>query len=196
MVELESNQKCNDIALVIRAQKRDQQAFTLLYECYHNKISRFVSYKVKDNNICCELVQETFLKAWRALPELRTPACFIPWLYRIARNTISDYQKRQPLIPPCSLDTCKEEGDALSMMGPEEGVEQRELIHLAFTQLSPKYRACLILYVIEGLPQREIAKRLNINETCIGSTIRRGKEEWRKIYHQLLQERTNERRGR
>ena len=74
------------------------------------------------------------------------------------------------------------------MEGPEEGVERAELLQLALAQVSPTYRSCLILYVIEGLPQPQIAERLNIKETCVSKYVSRGKEELRQIYGRLLRD--------
>ncbi len=172
-------------ALVVRAQGGDQQAFETLYTYFSGQINRYLGRMVGHDGIGCELTQEAFLKAWSALPGLRTPALFVPWLYRIALNCARYYQKRLGHIQVVPLDESDGCDEGLSVEGPEEGVEKAELLQIALSQVSPVYRSCLILYVIEELSQRQIAERLNIKESCVGTYVSRGKEELRQIYHQL-----------
>ncbi len=186
MVDSE-REESNEAALVIRAQERDQHAFELLYDRYKGKINRYLTRMVGDDTASDELAQETFLKAWLNLPSLREPKLFISWLYKIARNRGLDHQRRH-LPPETPLDTYIAGGDEdiLNGAGLEEGVAQRELIELALNQLPPLHRSCLMLYVIKGLSQREVAQRLNIKETSVGSYLSRGREEFRQNYYRLL----------
>ena len=180
-------EESNEATLVIRAQARDQHAFELLYDRYKGKINRYLTRMVGDDTASDELAQETFLKAWLNLPNLREPRLFISWLYKIARNRGLDHQRRR-LLPETPLDTYMADGDEdiLNAAGLEEGVAQRELIELALNQLPPIHRSCLLLYVIKGLSQREVAQRLNIKETSVGSYLSRGREEFRQNYYRLL----------
>lgn len=174
--------------LVIRAQGGNQAAFEALYARYNDQIHHYLSRMVGNDGVGCELTQEVFLKAWSALPGLRTPALFVRWLYRIALNCARDYQKRVKHMQVVPLDVCTQGEDALSVEGPEEGVERAELVQLALARVSPMYRSCLILYVIEELPQQQIAERLNIKEVCVSKYVSRGKEELRQIYNQMMRE--------
>jgi RNA polymerase sigma-70 factor, ECF subfamily len=180
-----NDQVFNEETLVIRAQQGSQQAFEMLYARYNEQINRYVSRMIGDNQAGSEITQEIFLKAWSGLPGLRTSTLFTSWLYRIALNCTRDYQKRQRRMTQIPLDECSE-GDALSVAGPEARVEDRELLQIALAHVSPTYRACLILYVIEELSQRQIAERLNIKETSVGKYVSRGKEELRQVYQRLL----------
>src|SRR5215471_5732858 len=78
--------------VVVHAQKGSQAAFEALYEQYNNQLCRYLIRMVGNDGIGCELTQETFLKAWEALPGLRAPARFAGWLYRIATNCAYNYQ--------------------------------------------------------------------------------------------------------
>jgi len=78
--------------------------------------------------------------------------------------------------------------EKLSVAGPEEQVEETELLRLALARVSPTYRPCLILYVVEELPQRKIADLLKIKESCVSKYVSRGKEELRQIYHRLAKD--------
>jgi RNA polymerase sigma-70 factor (ECF subfamily) len=145
---------------------------------------------VGNDNVGHDLTQETFWKVWKSLSTLREVSLFKSWLYRIARNTALNYQRHLKHLPQISLDmySADRDGDVLSVPGPEEGIAQSELIQLALHQVSPIYRSALILYVCEGLSQREVAERLNIKETGIGKYISRGKEQLRQNYYRLLSE--------
>lgn len=185
--KMNNDQIFNEETLVIRAQQGNQQAFEMLYAHYNEQINRYVSRMIGDNHAGSEITQETFFRAWSGLPGLRTPALFTSWLYRIASNCTHDYQKRQRRFLQVPLDSYPAQyEDALSIASPEKHVEDRELLQMALAQVSPTYRACLILYVIEELSQRQIAERLNIKETSVGKYVSRGKEELRQIYQRLL----------
>jgi len=177
-----------DAALVMHARQGDQLAFAKLYEKYSNQISTYLTSMVGNDNVSNELTQEIFLKSWKALPTLRDASLFKFWLYRMARNVALDYRRQLARRSQISLDmyTADREEDVLSVPGPEEGLEQRELIELALSRVTPINRSCLILYVREGLSQREVAEKLNIKDTSVGNYISRGKEEFRQNYYRLL----------
>jgi RNA polymerase sigma-70 factor, ECF subfamily len=172
--------------LVLRAQEGSQAAFELLYARFSNQITTYLSRMVGNDGVGCELTQETFLKAWSALPQLRDPDLFVRWLYRIALNCARDYRKRQKHVQMVTLDAASSSDDALHVAGPEENFEEAEFLQIALSKVSPLHRTCLILYVIEDVPQRQIAERLNIKEASVSKYVSRGKEELRQIYHQLL----------
>lgn len=170
--------------LVLLAQGGDQLAFESLYERYNAPICRYLTRMVGNDGVGCELTQETFLRAWEALPALRAPDRFASWLYRIATNCAYTYQDRAKHLHLVSWDVTA--GAQLSIAGPEEQVEETELLRLALARISPTYRPCLILYVIEELPQRQIADLLKIKESSVSKYVSRGKEELRQIYHRLM----------
>ncbi len=178
-------------ALALRARDDNQNAFETLYVHYSGPISRYVGRMVGDDGIGCELTQDIFLKAWASLPGLREPERFVVWLYRIATNCVYDHQKRMRHMQTVSLDVYAGGKEALSTAGPEEGVEETELLKLALARVPRLYRECLILYEIEELSQRQIAELVNIKEASVSKYVSRGKEKLRQIYHQLIREQSN-----
>jgi len=174
--------------LVLRAQKGDQLAFEVLYERYNDRICRYLSRMVGDDGIGCELTQEVFLKAWEALLVLRDPSRFASWLYRIATNQVYNYQQHAKLLHLIPWEEYAMREETHSIAGPEEQVEEAELLKLALARVSPTYRPCLILYVVEEYSQRQIAELLQIKESSIGRYVSRGKEELRQIYRRLTNE--------
>ena len=174
--------------LVLRAQKGDQLAFEVLYERYNDRICRYLSRMVGDDGIGCELTQEVFLKAWEALLGLRDPSRFASWLYRIATNRAYNYQQHAKLLHMIPWEEYATRAETYSIAGPEEQVEEAELLKLALARVSTTYRPCLILYVVEEYSQRQIAELLQMKESSIGRYVSRGKEELRQIYRRLTNE--------
>ena len=177
--------ECN---LVLRAQGGDQLAFEVLYERYNDRICRYLSRMIGNDGIGCELTQEVFLKAWEALLSLRDPSRFAGWLYRIATNRAHNHQQHAKLLHMIPWEEYAMKEETPSIAGPEEQVEEAELLKLALARVSPTYRACLILYVVEEYSQRQIAELLQMKESSIGRYVSRGKEELRQIYRRLANE--------
>src|SRR5579859_2999145 len=174
--------------LVLKAKDGDQLAFEILYERYNDRICRYLTRMTGNDGVGCELTQEVFLKAWEALVGLRDPARFASWLYRIATNRAFNYQEHAKLMRTVSWEEYATGADAPSLAGPEEQVEETELLKLALARVSSTYRPCLILYVVEEYSQRQIAELLQIKESSIGRYVSRGKEELRQIYRRLVNE--------
>lgn len=181
--------------LVVRAKGGDQLAFEVLYERYNDRICRYVTRMVGDDGRGCEITQEVFQKAWQSLLGLRDPARFASWLYRIATNRSYNYIKGKGRIHTIPWEEDEMEAVMPSVRGPEEGIEEAELLKLALNRVSPTYRSCLILYVVEELSQRQIAELLQIKESCVGTYVSRGKEELRQHYLRLANEPGISRRG-
>lgn len=184
----ESGNPHDERKLVIRAQEGDQLAFEVLYERYNDRICRYLNRMVGNDGIGCELTQEVFLKAWEALLGLRDPSRFAGWLYRIATNRAYNYQQHAKLLHVIPWEEYAMREETYSIAGPEEQVEETELLKLALARVSPTYRPCLILYVVEGLSQRQVAELLHVKESSIGRYVSRGKEELRQIYRRLVNE--------
>src|SRR3990172_10351192 len=89
-----------DKPLVERVQCGDKGAFDLLVLKYQHKIIKLVSRYVRDPSEALDVAQESFLKAYRALPSFRGDSAFYTWLYRIAINTAKNHLITQGRRPP------------------------------------------------------------------------------------------------
>lgn len=185
---LESGYPSDEHTLVLRAKDGDQFAFEILYERYNDRICRYLTRMTGNDGVGCELTQEVFLKAWESLLSLRDPSRFASWLYRIATNRAYNHQEHAKLLRTIPWEEYAAGTEAPGLAGPEEQVEESELLKLALARVSPTYRPCLILYVVEEYSQRQIAELLQIKETSIGRYVSRGKEELRQIYLRLTNE--------
>ena len=95
-----------DEVLVERAQRGDQRAFEMLVVKYQRRLERLIGRMVRDTNQVPEIAQESFIRAYRALPQFRGDSAFYTWLYRIAVNTAKKAlmdMKRDPVVLEASL---------------------------------------------------------------------------------------------
>ena len=73
----------------------------------------------------------------------------------------------------------------LRIEGPEEQVSEADMIKKTLARLSPQYRTCLLLQVVAGFSQRDIALLLGISEKSVGSNVCRARDQFRHIYQNL-----------
>ena len=177
-------------ALVAQARQGDARALEALFGSYYEQVSLYLIRMVGDDEVGRELAQETFLKAWQSLPGLRDEARFVGWLYRIATNLARDHQRRARLIHwlPWEQYQQREQAEQMGSAGPEARVEEAELLKQALAQVSLTYRACLVLYIVEDLPQPAIAERLGIKPSYVSNYVSRGLAELRRVYLRLAAE--------
>src|SRR2546423_7723535 len=87
-----------DEMLVARARRGDAAAFGEIFERYHHRIVNYLYGLVHDRELANDLAQDSFLKAYRALPRMGDDLRLAPWLYRIAGNTAFSALRRRRLI--------------------------------------------------------------------------------------------------
>jgi RNA polymerase sigma-70 factor (ECF subfamily) len=146
-----------------RARAGDRDAFAVLVETYWGRVYRWLHGMTLRRHQAEDLTQDVFLRAWSALPQLRQDVCFRAWLFRIARNCLTDSRRDPRSTPPQPLS----ETSADRQPGPEEMVLAREsesLLRDACADLAPPLRAALLLWTQEDLPYSDIAQVLGITE--------------------------------
>lgn len=185
-----------DQQLVERVQQGDKNAFNLLVIKYQHKVAHLVSRYVKNTGDVADVVQETFIKAYRALPSFRGESAFYTWLYRIAVNSAKNYLVAQGRKPPAN-DVDAEEADfydgsdALKEnSSPERTLmsEQMEkLLFEAVDALPEELRMAITLRELEGLSYEEIATVMDCPVGTVRSRIFRAREAIDKVIQPLLQ---------
>lgn len=91
-----------DLMLVQRAQNGDSRAFDLLVLKYQHKVASVVAKYVSEQDIIEDLVQDSFIKAYRAIGGFRGEAGFFTWMYRIATNTAKNHLESMGRKPELS----------------------------------------------------------------------------------------------
>lgn len=156
-----------DHELVLRAQRGDKRAFGLLVDKYQRKLARLLSRMIRDQSEIEDVVQESFIKAYRALPNFRGDSAFYTWLYRIGINTAKNYLVSVGRRPTVSTDIEIEDaenfdsGDELrTTETPESTMMTKQIaqtVNDTVESLPEELRTAITLREIEGLSYEEIA---------------------------------------
>jgi RNA polymerase sigma-70 factor (ECF subfamily) len=179
-----------DVLLVERAKRGDTRAFEMLVVKYQRRIERLISRMVRDVDLVQDIAQESFIRAYRALPQFRGDSAFYTWLYRIAVNTAKKALvelKRDPLVFESSLYSAGEDDDETSRVEreltdgetPEAVLASKEIaqaVNAAIEALSDELRQAITLREIEGASYEEIAELMNCPIGTVRSRIFRARE--------------------
>ena len=176
-----------DDVLVSRAQAGDEQAFTELVKDYHAFVYAIVSGVLDDLRDAEEVVQDTFINAYRGLAQLENPARFRGWLAEIARNCARDrLRKQNPENVPIdevrspALET-SDSADARLIQD-----EQRELVRRAMMTLSQKDREIARAYYLDGASYDELIRTHGLSYKAISFRLHRAKRTLAKRLKHLL----------
>ena len=190
------SEQLTDQQLVEKVQQGDKQAFNLLVIKYQHKVAHLVSRYVKNSGDVADVAQETFIKAYRALPSFRGDSAFYTWLYRIAVNSAKNYLVAQGRKPPAN-DVDAEEADfydgsdALKEnSSPERTLMSEQMEKLLFEtvdKLPEDLRMAITLRELEGLSYEEIATVMDCPVGTVRSRIFRAREAIDKVVQPLLQ---------
>ncbi len=174
-----------DQQLVERVQKGDKKAFDLLVLKYQLRLSKLVSRFLRNQSDVPDVVQDAFIKAYRALPNFRGDSAFYTWLYRIAINTAKNHLVSQSRkSPKNSIDVQDAEDYGASEWLKEHASPEREAlaselettIYQAMDGLPSDLREAITLREIEGLSYDEIAAVMDCPIGTVRSRIFRARE--------------------
>ena len=175
-----------DQQLVERVQRGDKQAFGLLVSKYQRKLGRLLSRLIRDPAEVEDVAQETFIKAYRALPAFRGDSAFYTWLYRIGVNTAKNYLVGQGRRAPTTTGFSSEDAETFDdgeqlrdINTPERLMMSREIgqtVETAMEALPEELRTAIMLREIEGLSYEEIAGIMDCPIGTVRSRIFRARE--------------------
>ena len=178
----------NEKTLIRRAQKGNHDAFAVLVDEHQRYVYNLALRVVKDENEALDLTQETFVRAWTALPNFKGKSQFRTWLYRIVTNLCYN---RLPNLRRSLNDL----GDDVMENIPETNFnspgqefdlnETRKHLHEAIENLDERYRLLITLRYQNELSYDEIASTLNLPLGTVKTGIFRAKEQLRKTLAQL-----------
>ena len=175
-----------DQALVERAQGGDQRAFDLLVSKYQRKLGRLLSRFIRDAAEVEDVSQETFIKAFRALPSFRGESAFYTWLYRIGINTAKNYLVSQGRRAPTSTAFDAEEAEGFEdasqlrdINTPESLLLSKQIgqtVNAAMEALPIELRTAIVLREIDGRSYEEISEIMDCPIGTVRSRIFRARE--------------------
>jgi RNA polymerase sigma-70 factor (ECF subfamily) len=174
-----------DLSLVRRVQKGDKAAFDALVLKYQHKVLKLVQRYVRDPSEAEDVVQDAFIKAYRALPAFRGDSAFYTWLYRIAINTAKNAlvsAARRPM----SFDLDAQDAAGADFQArlkdtdtPERLLlteEIRSTVNRAIDSLPEDLKTAIVLRELEGLSYEEIARTMECPVGTVRSRIFRARE--------------------
>jgi RNA polymerase sigma-70 factor, ECF subfamily len=178
-----------DALLVERVKLGDVRAFEMLVVKYQRRIERLIGRMVRDAELVQDIAQESFIRAYRALPQFRGDSAFYTWLYRIAVNTAKKALvdlKRDPLVFESALrkdddseESARPDAELADTATPEALMASKEIaaaVNAAIEDLSEDLRQAITLREIEGLAYEEIAEVMNCPIGTVRSRIFRARE--------------------
>ena len=180
-----TERECDQL-LVERVRDGDKQAFDLLVAKYQRRLMRLLSRIVHDPTEAEDVVQETFIKAYRALRHFRGDSAFYTWLYRIGINTAKNFLATQGRRTQSSTDADNEQAEAFNegehlrdINTPESMLASKQIaqtVNAAMDALPVDLRTAIALREIEGLSYEEISDIMACPIGTVRSRIFRARE--------------------
>jgi RNA polymerase sigma-70 factor (ECF subfamily) len=169
-----------DVRLMLAFRAGDAAAFETLFDRWSGPLLRYLARMLRDLATAEELVQEAFLRVYRARDRYEPEARFSTWLYRIATNLALN-ELRRPRQRALWRSAAYDEGEApLAADAPalDDVVDARrrgEAVWRALAELPEKQRAALCLSALEGLSYAEVAVALEVTEKAVKSLVHRAR---------------------
>ena len=156
---------------IVDSQNGNVRAFEFLYREFHQRLFLFCRRMTGDISAAEELVQESYIKAWQALPEFRAESVFYTWLRKIASRLVIDrFRLKQQKVWQNTVEF--EEMDFSKKLSIEYKMDLEKLISF----LPNGARSILVLHEIEGYGHKEIAEMLDIAEGTSKAQLARAKK--------------------
>ena len=179
--ESAESQRANDLALVRQAQREDVGAYDELVRRYQERIYATVYHMTSNHEDANDLVQETFIKAYRALKTFKGDSSFYTWVYRIAVNKTINFLKQRKNRTHMSLNdvdyNAEHDPDLVALVSektPRRDLNLAELqdkLNAAMLKLSEHHRMVVTLHDIQGLSHEEIGTIMDCNVGTVRSRL-------------------------
>ena len=174
-------QETDDLSLVRHAQAEDMGAYDQLVRRYQERLYATVYHMTSNHEDANDLVQETFIKAFRALKSFKGDSSFYTWIYRIAVNKTINFLKQRKNRIQMSLDdldfNVENDPDLVALISektPRRNLhlsELQEKLNGAMRKLSEHHRMVVVLHDIQGLSHEEIGTIMDCNVGTVRSRL-------------------------
>jgi RNA polymerase sigma-70 factor, ECF subfamily len=178
---------------MLRAKEGDDEAFGQLVAAYQNRLLSIFFHLLRDQSAAEDLVQEVFLRIYRARNGYQPTAKFSTWLFRIANNVASNARrtigrrKEVPLNPqesgsmPVIGPGKKAISDRSSLMPTRQVVRREtcEIVQTALDTLNERQRLAVLLHKFEGMSYEDIGEAMSLSTEAVKSLLARARENLR-----------------
>ncbi|MBZ6067526.1 sigma-70 family RNA polymerase sigma factor [Aeromonas schubertii] len=161
-----------------------QTRYEALVKALHGDIYRYAYWLCRDPHVAEDLVQETFLRAWRSLDSLHDEKAAKAWLITIVRR---ENARRFERISPELVDL-----DSVALTDPTpagEREQEGEWLRRQIEKLPEEYREPLVMQVMLGMSGDEIAEQLGINKNTVNTRLFRARNQLREALSQSKEQR-------
>jgi|SRR5687768_368685 len=173
--------KATDEELVKRAQQDDERAFGELVTRYESKVYSLAMKMLRNPEDAEDVLQDTFLRAYRGIKSFQGNSTFSTWIYRITANSaLMKLRKKQ--LPLVSIEDADERETPISIAdwapGPVEQLlsqETQRVMDEAIEALPPEFRQVFILRDIEELSNADVAEILDLSVAAVKSRLHRAR---------------------
>jgi RNA polymerase sigma-70 factor, ECF subfamily len=162
--------------LLFRAQNKDAEAFSQVYDLYVERIYRFIYFKVRTKEDAQDLTSEVFLKTWQYIIDGNKVNNLNALFYRIARNLVIDHYRKATAKNELSIERDDLEQKQVLLVDEVEKIETKirmENIADKLKDLKDEYREVIILRFVEGLSIGEIAQVSDKKKGAVRITLYR-----------------------
>jgi len=187
-----------EVALVCRAKAKDAQAFGELVRRYQRRAVS-VAYRLVGNSAdASDVSQDAFVRAYRNLDQLDDPTRFGPWLMRVVSNLSLNFRRSRATRSAASLDDAlldgvdfQKPGHGLRISPPDADADPRAMeldaaLSRAMEQLPDQQRLALILFSVEGLPQKEVAEILECSVELVKWNVFQARKKLKELLADVL----------
>lgn len=178
-----------DEALAGRAAAGDEVAFEAIVRRYQGRLFRLAARLTGSETEAADVLQETFLGAYRGLPSFRGASRFGTWLYRIATNAALAHRRARSRRPAESLEAFlpRFDGDGMHLATPaalqiaarvDELLDRRLLAEKArqgIERLPDLYREAFVLRDLEEMPTAEVGEVLGLEPAAVRQRVHRAR---------------------
>lgn len=178
---------CHERELIARCGAGDRRALEHVYRQYHRRVFSLVARMVGPQD-AEELAQDVFVRVFRGLKSFRGDAALGTWIYRVAMNTCLTFLARRTRRSKLDDQYKNEQVDPGLLFG-QQGTPSpllRSKLEDALQELSPGYRAVLVLHDVEGLNHQEIAEILDCREGTSKSQLHKARMKMRELLQPAL----------
>jgi len=165
-----------DVELIQRYLAGDIDAFNELMAAHEDRVFGICLRMLQDREAALDATQDTFLTVFRKADRYRAQAAFSTWLYRVAVNTCYDHLRRRKRKRADSLPDTHDPADPATE-DLYEAVEVRPAIEAALSELSPEFRAAVVLVDLQGMSLDQASDTLAVPTGTVKSRLFRARKQ-------------------
>lgn len=170
-----------DAEIVVRITGGDSAAYAVVMARYETKLLRYVVYLIHDEAAAADIVQDTFIKAYRNLRSYNSHYKFSSWIYRIAHNETMNALRRQKHLSSADIEEVPEASYDPNLAEQIDANILQDDVQACLSELEPKYREVVQLIYFEQLKYDEASDILHVPPSTVGVWLNRAKAKLRII---------------